>query len=135
MVMSATSKSSRKKLDRPFDAAIWAKAQDIAVQYQIVVRLEDGHYFGRGVEMPTVMGDGKTADQCVKNTHEALVLAVAYMLEKDEVPPAPAMEGKRDQQVNIRLSAEERLSIEAAARRAGFTGIADFVRAAALAKV
>jgi hypothetical protein len=78
------------------------------------------------------MGDGPDIASCADAVLEATTLAVASMLQHGEVPPAPAREGKRDQQVNIRLTAEERLSLEAAAAKAGFRSLSDFVRSAAL---
>jgi uncharacterized protein (DUF1778 family) len=40
--------------------------------------------------------------------------------------------GRRDQQVNLRLTAEERLRLDAAASREGYRSLSDYVRAAAL---
>ena len=50
--------------------------------------------------MPQVMNDGKTPDECVEKTREILTTAIAYMLENGEVPPSPASENKRSEQVN-----------------------------------
>lgn len=89
-------------------------------------------FFGSLAEMPLVMGDGKTVAKCVDSVIEAAIVTVASMLEKDEKPPAPAREGKRDQQVNIRLTAEEKLRLEEAARKEGFRSLSDFLRASGL---
>jgi predicted RNase H-like HicB family nuclease len=131
--MSGKSKKSSKAIDRPFDSAILQRAQEIAGGYQIIIQFEDGEYYGRGLELPYVMNDGKTPDDCVKATREALTTAVAYLLEKGETPPAPASEQKRSEQVNIRLTAEEKLLLEEAARARGYKGVSDFVRGASLA--
>jgi predicted RNase H-like HicB family nuclease len=133
--MSAKSKKSSKVIDRPFDRDILRRAAEIARSYQIIIHYEDGEYYGRGLELPYVMNDGKTPDACVRATREALVTAVAYLLEKGEVPPAPATENKRSEQINVRLTPEEKLLLEEAARRKGFRGISDFVRSASLASV
>lgn len=82
--------------------------------------------------MPTVMADGKTIEACIAELKEALTFAVATMLEMGDKPPMPASAGKREQQVNIRLTADERMRIEEAARQAGFRSVSDFIRAAAL---
>ena len=66
------------------------------------------------------MGDGKTPDQCVARTHEAAAALVAYMLEKGQIPPLPARQGARSQQVNIRLSVQEKAAIKALSIRFGF---------------
>ncbi len=43
-------KPSKTCLHRPFAPAIWAQAHAIASRYQVVVRFEDGEYYGRGLE-------------------------------------------------------------------------------------
>jgi hypothetical protein len=85
--------SESKKTDRPFAAAVLARAETIAGQYQVIVSCEQRHWYGRGLELPHVYGDGKTASRCVENTREALVSAVAYMLEEGQRPPTPARRG------------------------------------------
>src|SRR5690349_2459476 len=114
--MSAKSPSSRRKIDRPFARDILDRARKIAATYQILIKFEDGEYYGRGLEMPFVMNDGKTADDCVRATREALTTAVATLLESGEVPPSPASEHKRTEQINIRVTPEEKLLLEEAAR-------------------
>lgn len=92
----------------------------------------DVGYFGRTVEFPTVMADGRTVAACVAEVLEATTLAVATMLERGEQPPAPASEGKRDQQVNLRISASERMRLEQIAHRDGYRSISEYIRDAAL---
>jgi hypothetical protein len=130
--MSVRSKRSAEAIDRPFDRAVLAKAKKIAEQYQVILAFEDGHWYGRGLELPNIHGDGKNASQCVKNTREAFVDWVAYVLEQGQRPPTPAREGTRTAQVNVRLTAEEKTLLEATAKRKGFSGLSDFVRAAAM---
>jgi predicted RNase H-like HicB family nuclease len=130
--MSAKSKKSAKAIDRPFDTQIMKKAKNIAEQYQVILSFEDGRWYGRGLELPGIHGDGKTVDQCVKSTREAFAGWVAYLLEEEQRPPSPAREGTRTTQVNVRLTAEEKVLLEATAKRKGFTGLSDFVRAAAM---
>ncbi len=112
---------------------MWAKAVEIAKTYSLVIEPDpDVGYFGRTIEMPLVMGDGKTPDQCVAQVLEASAAAIATMLEAGQRPPSPSRNLKRDQQLNVRLTADEKLHLEEAARLAGFRSISDFVRAAAL---
>jgi predicted RNase H-like HicB family nuclease len=131
--MSAKSKKSSKAIDRPFDRNALRRAREIANSYQIIITPEDGEYFGRGLEMPNVMGDGRTPDACAAATREGLTVAVAYLLENGEAPPPPASEGKRSEQVNVRLTSEEKVMLEEAARRRGFRGLSDFIRSISLA--
>jgi len=132
--MSTSAKSSKrsKAIDRPFDPSILRQAKELSTHYQVVLQLEDGEYFGHCLELPLVMGNGKTADECVKSVREALQVTLAYMLEKGEKPPAPASDQTRSVQVNIRLTASEKNSLEQVAHRKGFRGISDYVRHAAL---
>ena len=78
-----------KAIDRPFDPEVLKEAKGIAADYQIVIWFEDGEFYGRGLELPLVMSDGKTADDCVRNTREALEVAVAYLLEEGNDPWQP----------------------------------------------
>jgi predicted RNase H-like HicB family nuclease len=122
----------KRRPNRPFDPAILRRARAIAEHYQVVLWFEDGEWFGKGVELPTTMNDGKTAERCIANVRDAFVTTVAVMLEDGKIPPPPAFEGIRSEQLNVRLSAEERLRIDAAAKQKGFEGVSDFVRWASL---
>jgi predicted RNase H-like HicB family nuclease len=116
----------RKTADRSAEAAA------IADGYQIILSEEDGQWFGRGLELPAVFGGGKTPQACIADVREALRGAVAYLLETGKTPPRPAREAKRTEQVNVRLTPEERARAEAAARQRGFKGLSDYFRSAAL---
>jgi predicted RNase H-like HicB family nuclease len=109
------------------------RAREIASRYQVVIQQEGDEYVGRGLELPNAFEDGRSADECVKKTREMFVTVVAAMIEAGEVPPPSASEGKRTEQVNVRLSAEEKLVLEASARRHGHSGLAEYIRSAALA--
>ncbi len=126
--MCAKSRKSLRELKRPFSPVILAKARDIADQYQVVLWKEDGHWYGRGLEMPTVFGDGPTTDAAVKLTREGLIATVACLLEAGQPAPMPAAAGVRAEQVNVLLSANEKLSFESAAHSRGFDGLSDFIR-------
>lgn len=129
--MCAKSKKSAG-LKRPVDRHTLAEARAIAATYQVILAEEDGEWAGRGLELPHVFGDGATADACIKDTREAFALAVAHLLEQGKRPPTAAREGSRTMQVNVRLTAEEKALLESVARRKGYQGMSDFIRAAAL---
>lgn len=132
MVTSAKSKNSKNDPHRPFDPKILRQAAAIADKYQLVIWKEDGYYYGHGVELPTSFGDGKTVAACAADTREAFVATVATLLENGEEPPPPAIDEIRTEQVNVRLTACEKLQLEAAAKQNGFRGVSDYVRSAAL---
>lgn len=124
---------AKRALDRPFGTALLAKAREIASHYSLLIVPEPGvGFFGRSVEMPLVMADAPTEIECIRETREALTTAVACLLESGERPPTPASKGNRETQVNIRLTSDEKMLIDEAARRAGFRSISDYIRAAAL---
>lgn len=130
--MSVKSKKSSVKIDRPFKADLLKQARAVVRQYQVILNQEDDHWYGRGLELPMTFGDGETVEACIADTVEAMVASVALMLEEGQRPPTPAREGKRTEQVNIRLSAEEKLRLETIAEERGYRGLGDYMRAAAL---
>jgi predicted RNase H-like HicB family nuclease len=133
--MSVKSRNSKSKaIDRPFDEAILARARRLAGEYQIVLICEDGEWYGHGLELPGARGDGKTVAAAVADTREALVTMVAYMLEEGQAPPAAAREGNRSEQINIRVTAEEKSRLESRSRARGFRGLSDFIRTSVLEK-
>ena len=134
---SASSKPRAKKnsqpLDRPFDQVILKRARRITAGYRLILEPDDKlGFIGHALELPTGFAHGVTPDECVKVTREGLTAAVATMLEMGQRPPAPASKARRQAQINIRVSAEEKLVLEETARRNGFRGVSDFVRSAAL---
>lgn len=109
-----------------------AEAKRHADAYQIVLRSEDGLWYGVGLELPLVLAHGLSPEACVANTRAALTAAVVYLLETGRRPPPAATIGRRTEQVNIRLTAAEKLLLEATAKRKGFSGLSEFLRAAAI---
>lgn len=130
--MSVKSRGSDAAIDRPFSARIIREARRIADQYQVILTCDGDHWYGRGLEMPHVFGDGSSVAKCMADTRQALCGAVALVLEQGQRPPTPARAGVRTQQVNVRLSAEEKVLLETAAKRKGYSGLSDFIRAAAM---
>jgi predicted RNase H-like HicB family nuclease len=125
--------SKSKNLNREFGKSVLAAAKKIAEKYEVILSCENDRWYGKGVEMPMVFGDGKTPDECIQQTIEGLISAVAHLLEQGEVVPSPASEGKRTEQVNVRLSTEEKTILSALASSRGYRGIGDYIRAKALA--
>ena len=140
--MSGNSKNSSKtgarseKLDRPFSQAVLRKAKRLAANYRVTLE-KNGKlgFIGSAVEMPTVFADAKTAEKCYKAALEALTVAAATMIECGQTPPQPVSARKRTEQVNVRLTAEEKILLSNAASNRGFKGISDFIRNIALSRV
>jgi predicted RNase H-like HicB family nuclease len=123
-------------IDRPFDPKVLEKARRLAAQYRIVLEQDpDEGFVGTALELPLCIGTGKTPDACVEDTREILVSAIATMLEDGQTPPAPSSEKLRQEQINIRVTSEEKLLLETAAQSRGFRGISDFIRSTTLAAV
>jgi predicted RNase H-like HicB family nuclease len=124
-----------KAIDQPFDPAILEQARAIVAQYRIILEpSDDPKYVGHTLELPGAIDGGDTPDQAVANVRQAATTLVAYLLEEGRMPPLPASEAKRSEQVNVRLTPEEKLLLEDNAQREGFRGISDYVRATTLAK-
>ena len=140
--MSRNSKNSSKgvakskRLDRPFKESVLLKAKRIVADYRIILeRNKRLGFIGSSVELPTVFADAKTPDKCYKAAKEALLVAVATMIECGQRPPQPASAKKRTVQVNVRLTSEEKLLLANAATNLGFKGISDFIRNTALSRI
>ena len=80
----------KKHPQREFSPEIIVRATEIVSRYRTQIWFEDGEYYGRGVELPNAMSDGKTTEQCIRNTKEAMITTVATMLEDGETPPLAA---------------------------------------------
>lgn len=126
--------ATNKDISAPFDKKILAAAKRIVEAYEIVLRREDGEWYGHALEYPEAMGDGKTVEECVAETHKALLAGVATMLEDGKTPPPPARQNIRTEQVNVRLTAGEKALLESRSRAKGFRGLSDFIRTLALAE-
>ena len=126
--------NTSKWLRRPFKARILEAARRVADTYDLVLRYEDGDWYGHALEFPEAMGDGKSVAACVRDTRKALTLGVAVMLEAGQSPPPPAREGQRSAQVNVRLTPEEKALLESKAKARGFRGLSDFIRTSVLAE-
>jgi len=125
-----------KVINKPFKESIVRKARKIVADYRIILeRNERLGFIGSSVELPTVFADAKTPEKCYKAVQDALMVAVATMIECGQRPPQPASAGRRTEQVNVRLTAEEKLLFANAAMNLGFKGISDFIRNTALNNV
>ncbi len=134
--MKTKKKTKPMDLRGAFKASVLRKAKKIAADYRIVLEKNERlGFIGSSVELPTVFADAKTPDKCYKATQEALMVAVATMIESGQRPPQPASAGRRTEQVNVRLTAEEKLLFANAAMNLGFKGISDFIRNTALNSV
>ena len=131
-------KMTKKPIDlkKTLKASVLRKAKKISDEYCITIEKNDRlGFIGSAVEFPTVFADAKTPEDCYKATEEALMVAVATMIEAGKRPPQPASAGHRTEQVNVRLTAEEKLLFSNAAMNLGFKGISDFIRNSALDRV
>jgi len=117
----------------PFARDVLATAERIVDAYDIVLRREESEWVGHALEYPEAIGFGKTVQECVAQTRECLIAGVASMLEDGETPPTPARQNVRSEQVNLRLTPEEKALFESRSRTKGFRGVADYLRATALA--
>jgi predicted RNase H-like HicB family nuclease len=110
-----------------------AEGRRLAKQYRLLIEPDsEVGYVGSAVEMPMVFGEGTTTNACIEDTLDALANTIAVMLALGERPPSSASEDRREVQVNIRLTAKEKIIIDELARRAGFRSISDYLRTSGL---
>jgi len=126
---SSRRKTARSRASRAPSAAVRSQAERIVDGYRIIVERAGDGFVGASAELPGVFGDGETPEECITSTRNSLLGAVVTMLERNERPP---IRGLRTAQVNVRLTADEKLSLSDAARDLGFRGVSEFLRAAAL---
>ena len=121
-----------KKASTPFPSKILSEAKAIASNYRILVEKHKKlGYIGSSIDLPNIYVDSKTEAGCLKATREALVGAVATMLENNLTPPQKSSLAKRTIQVNVRLTTLEKAQLSAAVERLGFEGLSGFFRFAA----
>ena len=131
MATSATSKrSSVSRKNRRMDPDLLKRAKRIVERYQVVIRRESDGYYGRGLELPGAMGDGPTPEACMDAVRESMAALVGYMIEEGETPPPPAADATKIVQLNVRVTAGDKLLFEEAARQRG-QGLSEFIRSAA----
>ena len=140
--MKTKIKTIRNMKTKPVDLkqflkkSLLRKAERIVSDYRIIIERNDRlGFIGSSVELPTVFADAKTPEKCYRAAEDALMVAVATMIECGQRPPQPASAGLRTEQVNVRLTAEEKLLFANAAMNLGFKGISDFIRISALDRV
>jgi len=108
----------------------------LGMEYTVVLEPNEGSgYRGRTLELPYVVGFGKSVDACIADLRDALAVAVGGMLANDMTPPMPSTANMRDDQVNIKLTRREKAFLTEAARREGFRSVADFMRSLAMRRV
>lgn len=114
---------------------MWEEAGRFSDRYsEVLTPNEAGGFLARAIELPTAFANGDTREEALAGLRRAIRTIVAALLESGQEPPAPSGIERRVEQVNIRLTPRERLQLESAARKHGFRGLADYVRAAALAR-
>lgn len=111
------------------DCDLLARAKSIVSGYQLKITSTGPNTFiGSAYELPLVLARG-SADRIVEETRDALICAVCVILQEGGAPPEG---GRRDIQVNVRMSAVEKDTLESVARARGYRGISDYLRSIGL---
>ena len=120
-------------LREAFPADLWEKAERLSRSYRVFIDPDpDGGFLGSSEDFQRVFAEGNTPQACFDATQTLIAVSIATMLANDQRIPEPIGNGKRDRQINFRVSGEEKARMEAARKRRGFEGMGDFVRTAAL---
>ena len=117
-------------------AAIVKKARQQLAKYSFIIQPDgEGGFIGSATELPGVLADGDTLDECARNLSFALETAIASYLADGQSPPEPARREKRTEQVNVRFTRTERNLLERESAKQGFRGIGDLIRAEVIRSV
>lgn len=130
----AKRKQQKSPIDRPFAGDVEARAAELVRQYAIVSRYneQDGEWHAHAMEYPEAIGVGESEVDAIDAARQSAEIGVCVMLEEGQRPPAPAREQIRTQQINVRVTPEEKAFLETRSREKGFRGLSDFVRAKAM---
>jgi predicted RNase H-like HicB family nuclease len=117
-------------VDAELSAHALSQARLLIKQYTLVFEPDSElGYVGTAREMPGVMADGETPSDCARALQFALETAVAAVVESGRKPAVPLNRQRRTEQVNVRLTPNEKQLLQDESSRSGFKGIADFLRA------
>ena len=110
------------------DADLFTRARKIAQHYRIIIE-RDGRtgYIGQAIELPDVYASGGTPESCYENTAANVAKAVAMLLQKGLLPPTPD-DLPKNENLHIRLTADEKIVLEQRAKQQGFKGTSDYAR-------
>lgn len=129
---SAENENERPSLSSQVSDAILRRAKEMSARYRLTLeQTGTGEYQARLAELPGLRIYGVSASEAEQRGRDALVVAIATMLEVGAAPPPPLAE--RRAQVNVRLSQEDRAFLESISRERGFSSLSEFVREAAMA--
>lgn len=112
------------------DARQTAAAHKHIEKFVRVIKPDAPGFLAYSLEMPGIIGRGRTAVSAIEQLNALLAHAVAMLLADGQTPPAPASDRKLEQ-INVRITAEEKLLLRELIQRAqpGLSA-SDFVRAA-----
>ena len=126
-----------RHLARPFAPEIEAEAERIVSLYRMFVEWHaaDELFYAGGAEYGYLCGHGPTREEALAMATDGLIGAVATTLEGGDEPPMPFADvDDRDEHVEVKVSAAELRELERLADRAGFRGVGDYLRHAALSR-
>jgi predicted RNase H-like HicB family nuclease len=113
--------------------ALLKRARKHLAAYSFAIQSDgDGGFIGSASELPGVLAEGETLDECARNLSFALETVIASYLTDGDSPPAPTRREKRTEQVNVRFTRTERNLLERESAKQGFRGIGDLIRAQAI---
>ena len=104
---------------QPSDALLKRARKHLAGYYFLIEPDAGGGFVGSATELPGVLAEGETLDECARNLSFALETVVASYLVDGEAPPTPARLEKRTEQVNVRFTPSERALLKRKKRGAG----------------
>jgi len=111
-----------------YSDAIFQKAVELARSYHIVVRESaTGGFIANCAELPVSIHRDQ-AEDALKAARHAAEVGIATILEDGEEPPAPIEFHRRTEQVNVRMSVEDKRLIQKACEAKGISSLSEFFR-------
>lgn len=106
---------------------VQARAGEIVATYRLslVPEPQGGGFVGSSLDLPTILGHGQTAEECLADTRRALLAAVVHMIEQGDRPPERS---HRIAQINIRVTPDEKETLTEGARNLRYHSVSDFLR-------
>jgi len=109
------------------------KAKRMAGTYKIEVRPNrESGFVGTIPGFATIVGRGRTREECLRDAQEALVAGIATMLHHGGCPLKPTPIDRKTELLNIRITPEDKGLLTKAANQLGFKRLSEFIRHAVM---
>lgn len=104
------------------------RARDIVQNYSMFISPHSKKGFrGRSVEFPEILVHAPDRASCLKKLEQVLTQVVLTVLKDGGTVPRPS-DGRMTEQLNFKLTFDQKLLVENLASQRGFSGLSEFIR-------